>query len=125
MNKPQYNPRFKTLKQCQVILDESNSNQEDKNTAILRITEIKAWLETKNQPTTIDSGFDESVQKEIDQEAELIAIAHRITIQRYPKMSVNDGVFGQIVNATANRILEIRKVDAINKIAQVQQVIVK
>lgn len=123
MSTTQYNPKFKTLKQCQTILDDTNSNQEDKNTATLRIAEIKKWLETKNQSSTVDSTFDESIQKEIDQEAELIAIAHRITKKRYPKMS-EDGVFGTIVNATANRILEIRKVDAIHKLAQVQQGIV-
>lgn len=125
MSKQEYNPKFKTLKQCQAILDNSNSSQEDKDTAKLKIADIKAWLEKKNQSTTkTDFTFDESVKQEIDQEAELIAIAHKITVTRYPKMSVNDGVFGTIVNATANRVLEIRKVNAILQIAQNKQGIV-
>lgn len=41
-----------------------------------------------------------------------------------PKMSQTDGVFGEIVNATANRLVELRKITAIHKLAQSQQVIV-
>lgn len=125
MNTTKYNPKFKTIKNCQTILDDVNSSQSDKETAKSRISEIKKWLETKNQTTTqkIDQTFDESINKEIDQEAQLIAIAHRITTQRYPKMSQSDYAFGQIVNATSNRILEIRKVNAIRKIAKKYEVI--
>ncbi len=125
MSNLQYNPKFKTIKLCQEILDDTSSNQDDKNSAKLRISEIKAWLEEKNQSSTkANSNFDESVQKEIDQEDELITIARHITVKRYPKMKQEDSVFGQIVNATANRILEIRKVDAIHKLAQSYQGIV-
>jgi len=125
MNNTKYNPRFKTFKQCQNILDNPISNQSDKNTAISRIDDIKKWLETKNQPTKkSNSSFDESAKKEMDQENRIIGMAHSIVTKRYPHMGQNDGVFGQIVNATANRILEIRKVNAICKLAQMQEMIV-
>lgn len=119
MNNPKYNPKFKTTQSCQEILNNPNSTPSDKDTATSRIAEIISYWEKKNQsPTKSNSTLDEPFSKEIQQEADLIAISHRLTVKRFPKMSQEDYTFGTIVNATANRILEIRKVNSICKIAE-------
>ena len=124
MNTTKYNPKFKTMKLCQSILDNISSSQYDKDTATSRIVDIKKWLVNKNETTPkSESSFDESVNQEIDQEAEIIAIAHSIVTQRYPNMKQDDGVFGQIINATANRLVELRKIKAIHKLAQKEVIV--